>query len=340
MKKVLKNKWIIEFLKIFGILIGTFFMGLGFNCFFLASDIAPGGFSGLAAMISNLLCYKLNWFYISPTIIYLSFNSILLIFAVRIFGKKYFLNAIIGIVSYSICIEYAKFDFGLNDIFLGCIFGSVLLGVGTGLVVRMGGSTGGSDMLGMILNRRNKEITVGKIIIMVDIVVLVLSFANFGLINSLYTILAIYLTGKITDIVIDGGKGTKAYYIISDKISEISQALTENFLHGATIIDGTGVFSKKEKDIILCLVNKYEARALKGIVFKIDSKAFLFSTNVIEAFGENYTNDFNIDHEKIEKSKKQQAQKEEISQKENEQQNERENVQEKAEKEKKWTKLL
>ena len=283
----IKNKYLIELIRIIVILFGVACMGFAFNSFFYANNIAPGGFGGLAAVVSDLFV-MLNWFYISPTIIYLLLNVVLIVFAFKINGIKFFIYSLLGIGTYSVCIEFLNINLNFSDMFLASIFGALLMGIGTGLVVRAGGSTGGSDMLGNLLNKFNSNITVGKVVIVVDVIVVVLSFATYGLVNSLYTLFAIYIAGKITDYVIDGGKGTKAYYIISDKYEEISLAIINKLYRGATLIDGKGVYSKTEKNILMCLVNKYEARNLKNLVFEIDDKAFLFSTSVIEAYGEGF----------------------------------------------------
>lgn len=288
MRKLLKNKYFNEALKITYIVVGILLMGLAFNSFFYSNNIAPGGFGGLAAVISDLFHYKLNWFYLSPTVIYLCMNAVLIFFALKTNGKKYFLYSLFGIGLYSVCIEFLKFNLNLNDMFLACVFGAVLMGVGTGLVVRGGGSTGGGEMLGNIIHKYNSNITIGSIIIVVDTFVLLLSFATYGLSNSLYTLLAIYLCGKITDFVIDGARNTRAYYIISDKYEEISSAVVSKLYRGATLINGEGVYSKNEKNMLLCLINKYEARNLKDIVFEIDENAFLFSTSVTEAYGNGF----------------------------------------------------
>ena len=287
MKNFVKNKWLNEIIKIFLIIVGIGMMGLAFNSFFYANNIAPCGFGGLAAVISDLFV-KLTWFYISPTLLYLLFNIVLIGFAFKALGKKYFFYSLFGILVYSVCIEYLNINIGLNDMFLASVFGSVLMGVGTGLVIRGGGSTGGGEMFGMILHHYNNDITVGRVIILVDSLVCVLNFAAHGLTSSLYTLIAIYLSGKITDFVIDGGKGTKAYYIISDKYQEISDAVLTKLYRGANMINGKGAYSKNDKTLLLCLVNKYEARNLKDIVFEIDDKAFLFSTSVVEAYGEGF----------------------------------------------------
>lgn len=285
----LKNKYLSTIFDFLCIFVGIFMMGFAFNSFFYSNGIAPGGFSGLAAVITDLLRQG-NIIDISPTILYILFNIVLIFFAIKILGKRYFFYSVLGIVLFSICIEYLKIDLNLHDLFLATIFGAVLMGVGTGLVVRGGASTGGGEMLGKILHELNPDLKIGNIIFLVDLLVLILSFAAHGLVVSLYTFIAIFLSGKITDFVLDGGKGTKAYYIISDKNEEISQAIIKKLYRGATLINGKGVYSKVDKKILLCLVNKYEARNLQKIVFEIDDKAFLFSTSVIEAYGEGFLN--------------------------------------------------
>lgn len=282
-----KNKYVKEIFNIICMIVGIIFMGFAFNSFFYANNIAPGGFAGLSAVFSDMFM-KLGWFYISPTILYLILNAFLIFFAFKTLGIKYFLYSLVGIGAYSLCIEFLNINLNINDMFLAVVFGSLLMGVGTGLVVRAGGSTGGGEMLGKILHSFNNEITVGKIIIVVDTIVVILSLATYGLVNSLYTLIAIYLMGKITDMVIDGGKGTKAYYIISDKYEEISNVIINKLYRGATIIEGKGAYSKSDKKILMCLLNKYEARNLKNLVFEIDDKAFLFSTSVVEAYGEGF----------------------------------------------------
>lgn len=296
-----KNKFLNETFRILFIMFGVVCMGFAFNSFFYANNIAPGGFSGLAQVICDFFV-KMDWFYISPTIIYLILNAFLIFFAFKTLGFKYLIYSLLGIGAYAICIEFLNINLNFSDMFLATIFGALFMGVGTGLVVRAGGSTGGGEMLGKILHTFNSEITVGKIIMVVDTFVVLLSLATYGLVNSLYTLIAIYLMGKITDMVIEGGKGTKAYYIISEKHEEIADAILHKLYRGATLIDGKGVYSKLEKNILMCLLNKYEARNLKNLVFEIDDKAFLFSTSVIEAYGEGF--DKKVKYSKLFNNKK------------------------------------
>lgn len=287
MKKLLKNKYFQETLNIFLIAVGTFIMGFAFNSFFYANNIAPGGFGGLAAVISDFLV-KLGLIRISPTIFYIIFNIGFIIWAFFVLGKKYIAYSLIGIALYSVFIQFLKIDIGVNDLFLASFFGAVLIGFGTGLVVRCGGSTGGGEMLGNIIHQYKPNVTIGKFIIFVDIVVLLFSFYTYGLVNSLYTIFAIVIDGIVVDRVLNMGKERLAFYIISEKHVEIAKSIMGKLSKGVTCIQAVGSYTNKERDILLCLIDKYEIDKLKSIIFNIDENAFVFNTKINEAFGSNF----------------------------------------------------
>lgn len=287
MNKILKNKYVREIINIFLIVVGTFIMGFAFNSFFYMNNIAPGGFGGLAAVISDFLV-KLGAPRISPTILYIIFNVGFIIWAFFVLGKKYIIYSLIGIALYSVFIQFLQIDLHLNDMFLASFFGAVLIGFGTALVVRCGGSTGGGEMLGNIINQYKPNVTIGKFIIFVDIVVLLFSFYTYGLVNSLYTVFAIVVDGIVVDKVLSLGKERLSCYIISDKHQEIADAILEKLHKGVTCISAKGSYTNQERNVLLCLIDKYEIDKLKSIIFDIDENAFVFNTKVNEAFGSNF----------------------------------------------------
>lgn len=285
--RLVKNKYLKEIINILLIILGTFIMGFAFNSFFYMNNIAPGGFGGLAAVISDFLV-KLGLIRISPTILYIIFNIGFIIWAFFVLGKKYIIYSILGIALYSIFIQFLKIDLALNDLFLASFFGAVLLGFGTALVVRCGASTGGGEMLGNIIHQYKPNITIGKFIIFVDVVVLLFSFYTYGLVNSLYTLFAIVIDGIVVDKVLNMGKERIAFYIISEKHDDIAAAIMEKLPRGVTCIQATGSYTNKERDILLCLIDKYEIDKLKSLIFNIDENAFVFNTKINEAFGNRF----------------------------------------------------
>lgn len=263
--------------------------------FYAPSGIILGGFGGISTIISYWL--SLAGINISISIIYLILNTILFIFALKILGPKFGAYAIVGILSYSLFLEVCKFpSIGGTDWLLCSIYGGVISGIGTGIIIRRGGSTGGGDMLGCIVNHKKPKISIGWVTICVNIVVISVALFVYGLNLSLYAIIAIFISGKSADLIIDGPKSVKAFYIISNKSDELANALIKDLHRGVTSFDAYGKYSGKKLEVILCLVSGFQVRTLKDMVYNVDPNAFLFSVSVKEAMGKGFN--------KLEKQKK------------------------------------
>lgn len=282
-----KNKYTAIISNILIIIIGTFLMGIAYRVFLIPNKITPGGFSGLAAMISAVFA-DMNIF-ISPSIIYLLINIVLFAFFLKIFGWKLSLYAGLGILSFSLFMEFATISlFESSELIICAIFGGVSMGFGTGLVLRVGASTGGSDMLAIIVNRFVPTFNTGQIIIMVESIVIFLSIFVYGIQFTLYALVAIYISGRATDMVLDGIKNVRAYYIISNNPNQIAKEINNKLDRGVTRIKAEGTYTGQQRDILLCLVTRPQILSLKKIVKNIDENAFVFSVNVKEAMGEGF----------------------------------------------------
>ena len=282
----ISNKYLKHSINIVCILLGTFVMGAGFNIFYAPKDILLGGFGGLSTIISYLL--SLAGINISMSIIYLLLNVVLYIFAVKILGKTFAIYAIIGIVFYSVFLEFCTFPAVSDDILLCSIYGGFLTGLGIGVIIRCGATTGGGDMLGCIINHKIPKISVGWVTIIVNCVVLLISFFIYGLNLSLYSIIGIFISGKTSDLIIEGPRSVKAFYIISPKFEDISNKLLTELHRGVTTFEANGMYSHKHMEVILCLVSQFQISKLKQIVYDIDPSAFLFSVSVKEAMGKGF----------------------------------------------------
>ncbi len=282
----ISNKYLKHSVNVFCILIGTFIMGAGFNIFYASNNILLGGFGGLATIISYLL--SLAGINISMSIIYLILNVVLYIFAVKILGRTFAIYAIIGIVSYSLFLEFCTFPAISNDLLLCSIYGGFLTGLGIGIIIRCGATTGGGDMLGCLINHKNPKISVGMVTIAVNCVVVCISLIIYGLNLSLYSIIGIFIAGKTSDLIIEGPRSVKAFYIISQKSDEISNKLLTELHRGVTTLEANGMYSHKHMEVILCLVSQFQISKLKQIVYDIDPSAFLFSISVKEAMGKGF----------------------------------------------------
>ena len=280
MKKILTKNNIHHVFDAIMVIAGTFLMGFAFNVFLNNNKISPSGFSGLSAIISNVLLENLN-INIPASIFYLGINAILFIFAYKSLGLKFAINSAIGIISYSIFIQFANFDIGLSgtDLLLCAIYGGVVMGVGMGFVFRGHGSTGGSDMLAKLLSKKLKFVSVGNMVFVVDFVV----YKNLEL--ALYSLIAIWIMTKMADVVISGVQSLRAYYIISNNYEEIANKIMKEAERGVTGFKSQGMYTHKEQNVLMTVVTRAESVKLRQIVAESDKNAFMFSSPISEAMG-------------------------------------------------------
>jgi uncharacterized membrane-anchored protein YitT (DUF2179 family) len=172
---------------------------------------------------------------------------------------------------------------------LALVYGSAFFGVGLGMVIKVGGSTGGSDMLGNYISTRFHVQRIAGIIFCIDASVILLSAIVFRSISApLYAFLASFLSAKVMDYIVEGKKASRAYYIFSDKHKEIADALLHGLGRGVSGINTTGMYTNQERKMLLCIVLPAQIPLLRGIVMDIDAKAFIFGTNVHETFGQGF----------------------------------------------------
>lgn len=283
-KKKLINKFLLQILIVgFSGAIG----GIAFTTFFQSQGIIPTGLSGFALIISNLLTQiGIN---LSTSIVYLIINAIIFLFALRIFGWKFLVLSGVGIATYTIGMEFGYIDAlvnGTGDTLLFAIVGAIIVGLTIGLALRFGGSTGGSEIAGSIINRYFPKIKTGNCILMINIIVLILSIITGGVKTGLYALVVSIINSIATNMVLDGSKRVVAYYIICDKDEEVSTAILGKYNRGVTRLKALGMFSKQEKSLLLCVVPSEQSHEMKKLVLNIDKNAFIFSAPATETVGE------------------------------------------------------
>lgn len=271
------------------IVFGCFVMGFAFSVFFEPNNISTGGFSGIAMMINSLL-HKVGVKFINSSIIYLVMNLILYLIAVKSLGKRFAITALLGIASFSGAIQIFALvpKFADFDLIISALFGGVTLGFGVGLVVRFGGSTGGSDMIACMVRKKHPKVHVGRIIVGIDIVVVALTLVvyNNGVELLPYTIIALAINSFMVDYVIDGYKQAKAYTIITNKPKEVSEAIRDSLYRSCTISNVKGMVDESDKKCLVCLIGKYQTGTMKQVISEVDPKAFVYSVPVHEIIGE------------------------------------------------------
>ena len=261
-------------------IIGAFIMAAAVSLFLLPNELSSGGFAGIATII-----YYIFELPMGTTILIL--NIPLFLLATFKIGKSFFIKSMIGTISLSLFIDLLdKFNALTNDKILACLYGGILTGLGTALILRAHSSTGGSDLVGIIIKEYNPVFRTGSLISIVDFIIVLLNVIFLQKIEiGLYSAIAIYLMGKVIDILFEGIYFTKLVFIISDKSQEISELIKRKVKRGVTGIYGKGLYTNTEKLILMCAIGRNDLSEVKSIIKKVDPKAFLIITNSREVLG-------------------------------------------------------
>lgn len=273
-------------IEISGTILGAFIIAVAVSLFLLPNKLSSGGVAGIA----TITYYLLN---MSMGISMLLINIPLFLMSILKVGKAFFIKSVIGTISLSLFTDMLdKLAPLTNDKFLACIYGGILMGVGTAILLKVNSSTGGSDLASYIAKAYKPTIKVGEIIAMLDIVIVALNMIFLREIEiGLYSAIAIYIMGKIIDILFEGIYFTKLIYIVSEKSEEISREIGKNIGRGTTGIYGKGMYTNKDKLILMCAVTRKDIAKTIQIIKKLDKKSFVIITNSREVLGLGFKNE-------------------------------------------------
>ncbi len=268
-----------------GTLLGSFIMAAGTSLFLLPNQLSSGGVAGIATITYYL-------FNIPMGTVILAINIPLFALAVYKLGKVFFIKSMIGTISFSIFIDLLDQIPALtSDRFLACIYGGIIIGFGTAIILKANSSTGGSDLVSFIAKAYKPTLRTSNIIIIIDIVIVTLNVIFFREIEiGLYSAIAIYLMGKIIDIIFEGIYFTKLIFIISNKNEKIAKEIGETIKRGTTGLLGKGMYTQKEKLVLMCAASRGDVARVKNIARNIDPKSFIIITNSREVVGLGFKN--------------------------------------------------
>ena len=261
-------------------IIGALIMAIGVAQFLLPNQLSSGGITGAATIMYYLLKIPMG-----TAIVLLNIPFFLMsIFKI---GKTFFIKSIIGTIAISVFIDiFDKFKPLTNDRFLACIYGGIIIGIGTAIILKVNSSTGGSDMISYFAKIYKPSMKTGNIIIIIDVVIVALNVLFFKEIEiGLYSAIAIYLMGKMIDIFFEGIDFTKLIFIVSEKNEEIAKKIGQSLERGTTGLYGKGMYTNQDKLILMCAVKRGDVSKVMQIATKIDNKSFIVITNSREVYG-------------------------------------------------------
>jgi len=282
-EKPFTKKWFISHTLI---LIGSFILASGFVLFITPYRIIPGGVYGISIVLHYLFGTPIG-------LVALCFDIPLTIIGIKILGPRFGYKTVLGFSLTAIFTDTLTYFWGFEplvkgDALLSSIFGGVMVGLGLGLIFRSKATSGGSDIVAMIIAKYTR-LPLGMLMIYVDsVIVLVglLVFRDWKI--PLYSWIVIFITGKVIDIVMTGMSSDKSIFIISEKHEEIRDKIINNLNRGGTLIEGKGMFNMADRKIIFTVVSRRELFLLEEYVHEIDPNAFLTVLDATEIFGEGF----------------------------------------------------
>ena len=259
----------------------------GISLFIDPNNMAPGGFTGLAVILSRVL-------QIETGTIYLILNVPVIVLGIRKFGWKFIASTLYAIFIVSVATNIlSSFGAATQEPILGAMFGGALIAIGIGVVLRNSATTGGVDIIIKCMRTKLPHLKTGTLMLITDAVIVSLSGIIFKNVNSvLYSIIAALTTSYVLDIVLYGHEMAKLIYIISDKSSDITIRILKEIQIGVTLLNGSGAYESKEKSVIMCVVRKQLAHKVEEIVKEEDTSAFMIITGATEIYGEGYKSYF------------------------------------------------
>lgn len=264
------------------ILVGCFFGAAAYPLFLTPNSIAPGGVTGIATILNHL-------FQLPVGTVSLALNIPLFLIGYKAMGRIFVFRSLVATVLFSVLIDLLPFRPMTMDPLLATLYGGVLLGAGLGLIMRGGATTGGSDMVARMVNKKLSFISTGAFLFIIDCVVVLAAGILIGTSEALYALINIFLSAKIMDAVIIGFTGNKACYIISDKWEVITKRIFSELDRGVTQLVSRGGYTGTERLTLLCVISRSEIMTLKRIISEEDERAFIIIVEAHETIGDGFS---------------------------------------------------
>lgn len=272
-------------MEILFLILGTICYSLSYAIFLIPHNIVPGGVSGFAIVLHIL-------FQTPVGIVVIILNIPLFMLAIRNLGFSLSAKSVIVIIITNLLIDFLTYSVKIpsptHNIILAAIYGGVMLGAGLGLIFRGNANTGGTDIIGMILNRFT-NFSVGVWILIVDtLIITIAGFATNSIEHALLGYLSLFLSTRVIDLILEGFDYARAVFVISDEVDKVVEGIYQKIGRGVTVLDGFSPYTKEKRQVVMCVITKQETENFKRLVKDIDADAFVILTNVYEVLGHGF----------------------------------------------------
>ncbi|BCJ88331.1 membrane protein [Effusibacillus dendaii] len=262
----------------FFMFLGAVLVSVGLEIFLVPNHIIDGGITGISIILAHLTGAQLGLFLflLNLPFLFIGYKQI---------GKTFAISTLFAVAVMSVGTTLLiPVPVLTQDLLLSAVFGGIILGTGVGLVIRYGGSLDGTEIVAILLNKKT-PFSVGEVVMFLNIFILASAGFVFGWDRAMYSLIAYYIAFKMIDITLEGIDQSKSVWIISDKHSDIGDALLARLGRGVTYLNGEGGYSGDDKKVIFCVITRLEEAKLKSIVEEVDPSAFLAIGNIHDVKG-------------------------------------------------------
>ena len=263
------------------IIAGLLAAAVAYRMYLIPNQVVSGGFTGVGQLLNHLTG-------ISVGTVNLLLNVPLFMLSMRSMGVRFGIRSVIAMVLLSLLIDRLPVSCATNDLLLTSVYGGAISGIGFGLILRGSATTGGTDMLAALLHRLVPVIRVSYAIFLFDGMVIIASAFAFEPQAAMYGLISAFLCNVMVDLVLEGPNSANSYFIISDKSDAIADRILHDMNRGVTALDAMGMYSRQQKQVLLCVVNRFESMRLRRIVFETDPHAFVIANKAKEVLGEGF----------------------------------------------------
>lgn len=263
------------------VVVGLLVAAAAYRMYLIPNQVVNGGFTGVGQLLNHATG-------ISVGLVNIALNVPLFLISMKSMGLRFGVRSLIAMVLMSLLIDHIPLPPATDDMLLASVYGGAISGIGFGLVLRGNATTGGTDMLAALLHRLVPVIKVSYAIFMIDGLVIIASAFVFEAQAAMYGLISAFLCNVLIDLVLEGPNSAHSYFIISDKSEAIAEKIMREMNRGVTGLEAVGMYSQQHKQVLLCVVNRFEAMRLRRIIFEADPHAFVVANKAKEVLGEGF----------------------------------------------------
>ena len=261
--------------------VGLLVAAAAYRMYLIPNQVVNGGFTGVGQLLNHATG-------ISIGLVNIALNVPLFLISMKSMGLRFGVRSLATMVLLSLLIDHIPLPPATDDMLLASVYGGAISGIGFGLVLRGNATTGGTDMLASLLHRLVPVIKVSYAIFVFDGLVIVASAFVFEAQAAMYGLISAFLCNVLIDLVLEGPNSAHAYFIISDQSTAIADKILREMDRGVTGLEAVGMYSRQRKQVLLCVVNRFESMRLRRIVFEVDPHAFVVANKAKEVLGEGF----------------------------------------------------